>query len=165
MERSPMHMDSSMQKMHCIKDDMWKGILKTTKAINQISKAEKGLAQAVEKQDTGELIAPFCVDRVRTVPPMFFFYRSEYFACMYVCAYVSRLVPKKDRRRKMQIKTTLRFLHLSEWKRSKTQVIAHDGEDVEQGEQSSIANGIASLHSRVKTKKEMRVEKICLDHQ
>jgi hypothetical protein len=49
----------------------------------------------------------------------------------------------------MQIKTTLRF-HQSEWLRSKTQVTADVGEDVEKEEHSPIAGGIASWynHSR-----------------
>ena len=48
--------------------------------------------------------------------------------------------------REMQIKTTLRFhLHQSEWLRSKIQVTADAGEDVEKEENSSIAGGIASL--------------------
>jgi hypothetical protein len=45
----------------------------------------------------------------------------------------------------MQIKTTLRFhSHQSEWLRSKTQVTADAGEDVEKEERSSIAGGIES---------------------
>jgi len=47
--------------------------------------------------------------------------------------------------REMQIKTTLRFpLRQSEWLRSKTQVTADVGEDVEKEEHSSIAGGIAN---------------------
>jgi hypothetical protein len=44
--------------------------------------------------------------------------------------------------REMQIKTTLRFQ--SEWLRSKTQVTADAGEDVEKEEHSSVAGGIES---------------------
>jgi hypothetical protein len=49
----------------------------------------------------------------------------------------------------MQIKTTLRF-HLTpvEWLRSKIQVIADAGEDVEKREHSSIVGGIASLYNQ-----------------
>jgi hypothetical protein len=48
----------------------------------------------------------------------------------------------------MQIKTTLRFhSHQSEWLRSKIQVTADAGEDVEKEEHSSIAGGIASLYN------------------
>ena len=39
------------------------------------------------------------------------------------------------------------LLHFSEWLRSITQVTAHAGEDVEQGEHSSIADGSANLYS------------------
>ena len=39
------------------------------------------------------------------------------------------------------------FLDQSEWLRSKTQVTADAGEDVEQGEHSSIAGGIAHLYN------------------
>ena len=40
------------------------------------------------------------------------------------------------------LKMTLKsILHLPEWLRSKTQVTAHAGKDVEQGEHSSIAGG------------------------
>jgi hypothetical protein len=51
----------------------------------------------------------------------------------------------------MQIKTSLRF-HLiltgeSEWLRSKIQVTADVGEDVEKEEHSSIAGRIASLYN------------------
>ena len=52
----------------------------------------------------------------------------------------------------MQIKTTeIPPSHQSEWLRSKTQVTADDGEDVEKEEHSSIASGIASLtiHSEI----------------
>jgi len=45
--------------------------------------------------------------------------------------------------REMQIKTTMSFTHQSEWLRSKTQVTADAGKDVEK-EHSSIAGGIAS---------------------
>ena len=46
----------------------------------------------------------------------------------------------------MQIKTTLRFhLYPSEWLRSIKQAAAHAGEDVEQGEYSTIAGGSANL--------------------
>ena len=49
----------------------------------------------------------------------------------------------------MQIKMTLRdsILFLTEWLRSKTQVIAHTGEDVEQGEHSSIVGRSANLYN------------------
>jgi hypothetical protein len=48
----------------------------------------------------------------------------------------------------MQIKTTLRFIsHQSEWLRSKTQVTADAGEDVEEEKHSSIAGGIASSYN------------------
>jgi hypothetical protein len=44
--------------------------------------------------------------------------------------------------------TTLRFhLHLSEWLRSKTQVTADVGKDVEKEEHSSAAGGIASWYN------------------
>jgi hypothetical protein len=43
----------------------------------------------------------------------------------------------------MQIKTTLRFYLTSEWLRSKSQLIADAGEDVEKEKYSSIAVGIA----------------------
>jgi hypothetical protein len=47
----------------------------------------------------------------------------------------------------MQIKTTLdSILHLSEWLKSITQVTAHAGEDMEQGEHPSIAVGSANLY-------------------
>jgi hypothetical protein len=50
--------------------------------------------------------------------------------------------------REMQIKTTLRFhLTQSEWLRSKIQVTADAGEDVEKAEHSSIVGGIASLYN------------------
>jgi hypothetical protein len=50
--------------------------------------------------------------------------------------------------REMQIKTTLRFhLHQSEWLRSKIQVTADAGKDVQKEENSSIAGGIASLYN------------------
>ena len=50
--------------------------------------------------------------------------------------------------REMQIKTNLRF-HLTpvEWLRSKIQVTADAGEDVEKEEHSSIVGGIASLYN------------------
>jgi hypothetical protein len=50
--------------------------------------------------------------------------------------------------REMQIKTTLRF-HLTpvEWLRSKIQVAADAGEDVEKKEHSSIVGGIARLYN------------------
>jgi len=41
------------------------------------------------------------------------------------------------------------MLHLSGWLRSKTQVTARAGEDVEQGELSSIAGGSANLHNHL----------------
>ena len=45
--------------------------------------------------------------------------------------------------REMQIKTTLRFTsHQAEWLRSKIQVTADAGKDVEKEEHSSIAGGI-----------------------
>jgi hypothetical protein len=44
--------------------------------------------------------------------------------------------------REMQIKTTLRYQ--SEWLKSKTQVTADAGKDVEEKEHSSIAGGIAN---------------------
>jgi hypothetical protein len=48
----------------------------------------------------------------------------------------------------MQIKTTLKFhLHQSEWLRSKVQVTADAGEDVEKEEHSSIAGGNASWYN------------------
>ena len=48
----------------------------------------------------------------------------------------------------MQIKTILRFhLALFRMAKSKTQVITHAGEDVEQGEHSSIAAGSANLYN------------------
>jgi hypothetical protein len=49
---------------------------------------------------------------------------------------------------KMQIKTTLRF-HLthSEWLRSKIEVTADAGDDVEKEEHYSIVGGIASLYN------------------
>ena len=46
----------------------------------------------------------------------------------------------------MQIKTILSF-HQSEWLRSKTQVTADAGEDVEKEEHSSIFGGIANLYN------------------
>jgi hypothetical protein len=46
--------------------------------------------------------------------------------------------------RKMQIKTTI--LHSSEWLRSKSQVTAHAGENVLQGQDACIAGGSASLY-------------------
>jgi hypothetical protein len=50
--------------------------------------------------------------------------------------------------REMQIKATLRFhLHLSEWLRSKIQVTADAGEDVEKEGHSSIAGRIASWYN------------------
>jgi hypothetical protein len=50
--------------------------------------------------------------------------------------------------REMQIKTTLRFhSHQSEWLRSKIQVTADAGKDVEKEENSSIAGGIANLYN------------------
>ena len=48
--------------------------------------------------------------------------------------------------REMQIKTILRF-HLTEWLRSKIQVTADAGEDVEKEEHSSISGGITSLYN------------------
>ena len=39
------------------------------------------------------------------------------------------------------------ILYPSEWLRSKTQVTAHDGKDVEQGEYYSIVDVIANLHN------------------
>jgi hypothetical protein len=50
--------------------------------------------------------------------------------------------------REMQIKATLRF-HLTpvRWLRSKTQVTADPGEDVEKEEHSSIVGGIAGLYN------------------
>jgi hypothetical protein len=51
--------------------------------------------------------------------------------------------------RKMQIKTTLRFhLSPSEWLRSKIQVTAVAGKDVEKEEHSSIVGGISSLYNQ-----------------
>jgi hypothetical protein len=48
----------------------------------------------------------------------------------------------------MQIKTTLRFhLNQSEWLRSKIQVTADAGEDVEKEEHFSFAGGIASWYN------------------
>jgi hypothetical protein len=49
--------------------------------------------------------------------------------------------------REIQIKTTLRF-HLTpvKWVRSKTQVTADAGKDVEKGEHYSIVGEIASLY-------------------
>jgi hypothetical protein len=48
----------------------------------------------------------------------------------------------------MQIKTTLRFyLTPVRWLRSKIQVTADAGEDVEKEEHSSTAGGIASLYN------------------
>jgi hypothetical protein len=44
----------------------------------------------------------------------------------------------------MQIKTRYSTSHQSEWLRSKTQVTADTGKDVEKEEHSSIASGIAS---------------------
>ena len=49
--------------------------------------------------------------------------------------------------REMQIKTTLRFSHYSEQRRSKFQVPADAGEDVEKEQHSSTAGGIASLNN------------------
>jgi hypothetical protein len=50
--------------------------------------------------------------------------------------------------REIQIKTTLRFyLTPVEWLRSKIQVTADAGEDVEKEEHSSIAGGIASWYN------------------
>jgi hypothetical protein len=50
--------------------------------------------------------------------------------------------------RKMQIKTTLRFTsHQSECLRSKTQVTADVGEDVEKEEHSSVAGGTANWYN------------------
>jgi hypothetical protein len=50
--------------------------------------------------------------------------------------------------RETQIKTTVRVIsHQSEWLRSKTQVTADAGLDVEKEENSSIAGGIASLYN------------------
>jgi hypothetical protein len=46
--------------------------------------------------------------------------------------------------REMQIKMTLRFQYQSEWLRSKTQVTADVGEDVEKKEHSSIAGWTAN---------------------
>jgi hypothetical protein len=47
----------------------------------------------------------------------------------------------------MQIKTTLRFhSHHSEWLRSKVQVTADAGEDLEKEEHFSIVGGIASWY-------------------
>ena len=46
------------------------------------------------------------------------------------------------------LKMTLKsILHLPEWLRSKTQVTAHAGKDVEQGEHSSIAGGSTNLYN------------------
>ena len=44
------------------------------------------------------------------------------------------------------MKTTLRF-YLTPWLRSKSQVTADGGEDVEKVEHSSIAGGIVSLYN------------------
>jgi hypothetical protein len=49
--------------------------------------------------------------------------------------------------REMQIKTTLRFHLTPEWLRSKTQVTADAGEDVEKEEHSSIAGGIINWYN------------------
>jgi hypothetical protein len=50
--------------------------------------------------------------------------------------------------REMQIKTTLRSIaRQSEWLRSKSQVTADAGEDVEKEEHSSIASGFASWYN------------------
>jgi hypothetical protein len=51
--------------------------------------------------------------------------------------------------REMQIKMTLKFhlTHQSEWLRSKTQVTAQVGEDMQREEHSSIASGIANLYT------------------
>ena len=49
--------------------------------------------------------------------------------------------------REMQIKTTLRFSHHSELRRSKFQVPADAGEDVEKEQHSSTAGGIASWYN------------------
>ena len=50
--------------------------------------------------------------------------------------------------REIRIKTTLRFqLIQSEWLRSKIQVTADAGEDVEKEKHSSIAGGIASWYN------------------
>ena len=50
--------------------------------------------------------------------------------------------------REMQIKTTLRFhLNQSEWLRSKIQVTADAGVDVEKKEHSSIVGEIAGLYN------------------
>jgi hypothetical protein len=51
--------------------------------------------------------------------------------------------------REMQIKTTLRFhlIYQSEWLKSKTQVTADAGNDVEKEAHSSIVGGIASWYN------------------
>ena len=50
--------------------------------------------------------------------------------------------------RGMKIKTTLRYYLTSiRWRRSNTQVFAHAGRKVEQGEQLSIGGGVANLYS------------------
>jgi hypothetical protein len=49
----------------------------------------------------------------------------------------------------MKIKTTLRFLlPLPEWLRSIKEVTVHAGEDILQGEHSSIAGGSANVYSQ-----------------
>jgi hypothetical protein len=56
--------------------------------------------------------------------------------------------------RKMQIKTTLKFhLTLVGMAKMKTQVSAHAGEDLEQGEHSSITDGSANLQTYTATLK------------
>ena len=54
--------------------------------------------------------------------------------------------------KEMQLKTTLRFHPdtLLEWLRSKTQVTAHAGEDVEQEEHSSIVGGVQTYTTTLK---------------
>jgi hypothetical protein len=51
----------------------------------------------------------------------------------------------------MQIKTTLRFSHHSEWLISKIQVTADVGEDVEKEKHSSIACGISNWYNHSET--------------
>jgi hypothetical protein len=46
-------------------------------------------------------------------------------------------------------------LHQSEWLRSKTQVIADAGEDVEKEEHSSIADGIASWQNNSRSQSDI----------